>query len=58
MSIQTMASGYARMGKRREVKKTLEAYWRGNTNADTTLSIVGELSTVQNHEGRYDATPH
>lgn len=27
MAIQTMTLGYARMGKHREVKKALEAFW-------------------------------
>ncbi|MEM6839073.1 MAG: 5-methyltetrahydropteroyltriglutamate--homocysteine S-methyltransferase [Cyanobacteria bacterium P01_C01_bin.120] len=40
MTIQTMTSGYARMGKRREDKKALEAYWSGNADADTMLSTV------------------
>ena len=56
MSIQTMASGYAPMGKCRGVKNTLKAHWRGNANADTMLSIVGGLSTEQNHQRKYDAT--
>ncbi|MBE7385757.1 MAG: 5-methyltetrahydropteroyltriglutamate--homocysteine S-methyltransferase [Leptolyngbya sp. SIO1E4] len=43
MTIQTMTSGYARMGKRREVKKGLEAYWSGNSDADTMLSSVRDI---------------
>jgi hypothetical protein len=40
MTIQTMTLGYARMGKRQEVKKALEAYWGGNADADIMLSEV------------------
>jgi len=43
MTIQTMTLGYARMGKRREVKKALEAYWSGNADADTMLSTVRDI---------------
>lgn len=43
MAIQTMTSGYARMGKRREVKKALEAYWSGNADTDTMLSTVRDI---------------
>ena len=43
MTIQTMTSGYARMGKRREVKKVLEAYWSNNSDADTMLSTVRDI---------------
>ncbi|MEO0942843.1 MAG: 5-methyltetrahydropteroyltriglutamate--homocysteine S-methyltransferase [Cyanobacteria bacterium J06642_12] len=45
MSIQTMLPGYARMGKRREVKKALEAYWSGTLDADTMLSTVRDIET-------------
>ena len=43
MTLQTMTLGYARMGKRREVKKALEAYWSGHSNTDTLLTTVREI---------------
>ncbi|TVP64559.1 MAG: hypothetical protein EA342_16060 [Leptolyngbya sp. LCM1.Bin17] len=43
MTMQTMTVGYARMGKRREVKKTLEAYWSGNSDAEAMLSTVRDI---------------
>lgn len=43
MTFQTMTLGYARMGKRREVKKALEAYWSGTLDAETMLSTVRDI---------------
>lgn len=43
MTIKTMTLGYARMGKRREVKKALEAYWRGDVDANTLLTTVRDI---------------
>lgn len=43
MAIQTMTLGYARMGKHREVRKALEAFWRGPLEADALLSAVHEI---------------
>ncbi|OKH19436.1 5-methyltetrahydropteroyltriglutamate--homocysteine S-methyltransferase [[Limnothrix rosea] IAM M-220] len=40
MTIQTATLGYPRIGKNREVKKALEAFWRGKSDAETLLKIV------------------
>ena len=43
MIIQTMTLDYARMGKRREVKKALESFWNRISNADTMLATVRKI---------------
>jgi 5-methyltetrahydropteroyltriglutamate--homocysteine methyltransferase len=43
MTIQTQILGYARMGKRREVKKALESFWGGMLDADTMLQTVRDI---------------
>ena len=43
MIIQTMTLGYTRMGKRREVKKALESFWNGTSDADTMLQTVRDI---------------
>ena len=43
MTIQTMTVGYARMGKRREVKKALESFWNGMSDANAMLQTVREI---------------
>ncbi|MBE7384480.1 MAG: 5-methyltetrahydropteroyltriglutamate--homocysteine S-methyltransferase [Leptolyngbya sp. SIO1E4] len=45
MTIQTTTLGYARMGKRREVKKALEAFWNGTLEADALLTTVHDIET-------------
>jgi len=37
MTIQTQTLGYPRIGKKRELKKALEAYWKGESNAETMI---------------------
>ena len=45
MTIQTQTLGYPRIGKRRELKKALEAYWKGESNAETLLKAAREIET-------------
>jgi len=40
MTIQTATLGYPRIGKHREVKKALEAFWSGKSDAETLLQTV------------------
>lgn len=41
--IQTATLGYPRIGKNREVKKALEAFWSGKSDAETLLQTVCEV---------------
>lgn len=43
MTIQTMTLGYARMGKQREIKKALEAFWSNAQDADSLLKTAREI---------------
>ena len=43
MTTETMTLGYARMGKHREIKKALEAFWHGGLETDTLLATVQEI---------------
>jgi len=43
MTIQTATLGYARMGKRREIKKALEAFWNGTSDADALLQTARDI---------------
>lgn len=45
MTIQTMTLGYARMGKRRELKKALETFWSGASGADALLTTLQDIET-------------
>ncbi|NBD17824.1 MAG: hypothetical protein GVY04_17340 [Cyanobacteria bacterium] len=45
MTIQTQTLGYPRIGKKRELKKALEAYWKGESNAETLLKAAREVET-------------
>ncbi|GAB4336644.1 MAG: hypothetical protein OHK0047_26110 [Leptolyngbyaceae cyanobacterium] len=40
MTIQTATLGYPRIGKNREVKKALEAFWSGKSDPETLLQTV------------------
>ncbi|ANV89030.1 5-methyltetrahydropteroyltriglutamate--homocysteine S-methyltransferase [Picosynechococcus sp. PCC 7117] len=42
-TFQTMTLGYARMGKRRELKKALETFWGGTSSADELLALRQDL---------------
>lgn len=41
--IQTLTLGYARMGKRRQLKKALESYWNGKLEADAMLATAHDV---------------
>ncbi|PPS40400.1 5-methyltetrahydropteroyltriglutamate--homocysteine S-methyltransferase [Chroococcidiopsis sp. TS-821] len=41
--LQTATLGYPHIGKNREVKKALEAFWSGKSDAETLLQIVQEV---------------
>ncbi|MDF5733929.1 MAG: 5-methyltetrahydropteroyltriglutamate--homocysteine S-methyltransferase, partial [Rhizonema sp. PD38] len=43
MQIQTATLGYPRIGKNREVKKALEAFWSGKLEAESLLQTVQEV---------------
>lgn len=47
--------GFSRMGKDRELKKSLESFWRGKTSVDDLLSIAHEIKrrnwTLQKESG-------
>ncbi len=45
MSICTSTIGYPRIGKMREVKKALEAFWSGKIESAELLKIVREVET-------------
>lgn len=45
MRMKTQTLGYPRIGKKREVKKALEAYWKGESDAETMLNAVREVET-------------
>ncbi len=45
MTLQTMTLGYARIGKRRELKKALETFWSGVSGADALLTTLQDLET-------------
>ena len=39
----THTLGFSRMGKQRELKKALEAFWKGETKAAELQSVAGEI---------------
>ncbi|WP_416671370.1 5-methyltetrahydropteroyltriglutamate--homocysteine S-methyltransferase [Egbenema bharatensis] len=43
MTLQTATLGYPRIGKNREVKKALEAFWSSKSDAETLLQTVQEV---------------
>ena len=43
MSALTSVSGFPRIGQNRELKKIIEAYWKGNTTLDEMRSTAKEL---------------
>ncbi|PSO50620.1 MAG: 5-methyltetrahydropteroyltriglutamate--homocysteine S-methyltransferase [Cyanobacteria bacterium SW_9_44_58] len=43
MNMQTQTLGYPRIGKKREVKKALEAYWKGDSNAETMVQSIRDI---------------
>ncbi|WJI24979.1 5-methyltetrahydropteroyltriglutamate--homocysteine S-methyltransferase [Thermosynechococcus sp. B0] len=43
MTIQTATLGYPRIGKNRELKKALEAFWNGKYNQENLLQTVQEI---------------
>ncbi|MFS8892281.1 5-methyltetrahydropteroyltriglutamate--homocysteine S-methyltransferase, partial [Synechococcus sp. R55.2] len=45
MTAQTMTLGYARMGKRRELKKALEGFWSGALGSEALLATFWDLET-------------
>jgi 5-methyltetrahydropteroyltriglutamate--homocysteine methyltransferase len=46
MTILTQTLGYPRIGKKREVKKALEAFWSGKSDEATLRQIVEEVETA------------
>lgn len=46
MSISTVTLGYPRIGKHREVKKALEAFWSGKSDAETLLQTVHDIEST------------
>ncbi len=46
MTIITGTLGYPRIGKKREVKKALEAFWSGKSDEATLRQIVAEVETA------------
>lgn len=46
MSISTVTLGYPRIGKNREVKKALEAFWSGKSDAETLLQTVHDVEST------------
>lgn len=54
MTIQTMTLGYARMGKRRELKKALEAFWNDASDAESLLKTSRDID-VENWKTQLDA---
>lgn len=46
MNISTTTLGYPRIGKDREVKKSLEAFWSGKLAAETLLQAVHEVEAA------------
>ncbi|MEH1831669.1 MAG: hypothetical protein V7L29_06220, partial [Nostoc sp.] len=43
MQIQTTTLGYPRIGKNREVKKALEAFWSGKLEGESLLQTVRQV---------------
>lgn len=43
MSALTSVSGFPRIGQNRELKKIIEAYWKGNTTLDEVRATAKEL---------------
>ncbi|MEH2253295.1 hypothetical protein [Nostoc sp.] len=43
MQIQTATLGYPRIGKNREVKKALKAFWSGKLEAESLLQTVQQV---------------
>jgi len=54
MNISTTTLGYPRIGKDREVKKSLEAFWSGKLAAETLLQTVREVEAA-NWRSQLDA---
>ncbi|MGB3534588.1 MAG: 5-methyltetrahydropteroyltriglutamate--homocysteine S-methyltransferase [Microcoleaceae cyanobacterium] len=46
MTIKTATVGYPGIGRKREVKKALEAFWSGKSNKATLLQTVQEIETL------------
>jgi 5-methyltetrahydropteroyltriglutamate--homocysteine methyltransferase len=46
MTVQTATLGYPRIGKNREVKKALEAFWSNKSDAETLLQTVREVESA------------
>jgi 5-methyltetrahydropteroyltriglutamate--homocysteine methyltransferase len=46
MTIQTATLGYPRIGKNREVKKALEAFWSSKSDAETLLQTVRAIESA------------
>ncbi len=43
MSVLTSISGFPRVGRNRELKKIIEAYWKGNATLDDVRGVGREL---------------
>lgn len=43
MSVPTSISGFPRIGRNRELKKVIEAYWKGNASLDDVRRVGAEL---------------
>ena len=43
MSALTSVSGFPRIGQNRELKKIIEAYWKGNATLDEMRATAKEL---------------
>ncbi|KFI65978.1 5-methyltetrahydropteroyltriglutamate--homocysteine S-methyltransferase [Bifidobacterium cuniculi] len=43
MSVPTSISGFPRIGRNRELKKIIEAYWKGNASLDDVRRVGAEL---------------
>lgn len=54
MNISTTTLGYPRIGKDREVKKSLEAFWSGKLAAEPLLQVVREVEAA-NWRSQLDA---
>jgi 5-methyltetrahydropteroyltriglutamate--homocysteine methyltransferase len=46
MNILTMTLGYPRIGKNREVKKALETFWSGKSDAETLLQTIRDVEST------------
>jgi 5-methyltetrahydropteroyltriglutamate--homocysteine methyltransferase len=47
MSVKIAAHGYPKMGRNREVKKSLEAYWKGQIQRDTLLKETDAINNAR-----------